>query len=64
MTMTLSMYMGYLAASALDEIMGMFFRLVLVQDISPNWEFSISWVLHVGGELAAASFGYLASSGL
>lgn len=59
-----SMCMEYLAASAVGEIMGMFFGLVLVQDISSNWELSISWVLHVGGELAAASFGYLASSGL
>lgn len=54
----------YPAASAVDEIMGMFLGLVLVQDISSKWEFSISQVLHVAGELAAASFGYLALSGL
>lgn len=64
MTMKRSMYMGYLAASAVDEIIGMFFGLVLVQGISANWELSISWVLHVAGELPAASFGYLASCGL
>lgn len=59
-----SLCVEYLAASAVDEIMGMSFGLELVQDMSSNWGFSISQVLHVGGELAAASFGYLASSGL
>lgn len=59
-----SVCMGYLAAPAVDEIMGIFFGLEYFQDISSNWELSISRVLHVAGELAAASSGYLASSGL
>lgn len=57
--------MGYLAASAVDEVMGMSFGLVLVQDITSKWELTyLSWILHVAGELAAASFGHLALSEL
>ena len=33
---------GYLAASAVDEVMGMSSGLVLVQDIISKWELSIS----------------------
>lgn len=56
---------GDLAASAVDEVMGMSFGLVLVQDITSAWKLSISQlILCVAGGLAAVSFGHLASSGL